>query len=405
MLKSLLALSLPLGTMAADCGMFATSFNNCEGPAGSGGGAKKNNLNCKFTAGSNKNKWTKSCTFVSDIAPLAPKPAVAAAYVGDVDPCMKYTSSSSKCTAKASQGGEAKKNNLNCKFEAGSNKNGWKKRCTFDSYIVPLAPKPADVCSVGKSSNWACTNTLGPAKQNGLDCEFHQGHNTPSQGRNGETCTHWWCSPVCTCTNGDCAVSDAVKADAMTAMSAISVNDFALFQAASNQAALANQAKVDAASEDEALAVIADITAQAEAAAAAKAKSTSDDAEAKADIAAAAKAKAEIAADAEAKAEVDAAAAAKAKADFDEAAKEKRDTEWLLPSPISPTPVSPGAEPTFHLDMYTPQCNPRECENWTCVDWCHCFESNPLVEQMFNSLAYGSTLAGMCPSDATPCEC
>ena len=62
-------------------------------------------------------------------------------------------------------------------------------------------------------------------------------------------------------------------------------------------------------------------------------------------------------------------------------------------------------EITFTLDMFTKQCNPKECENWTCVDWCHCFESNPLVEQMFNSVAYGPALAGLCPSDATPCQC
>jgi hypothetical protein len=97
--------------------------------------------------------------------------------------------------------------------------------------------------------------------------------------------------------------------------------------------------------------------------------------------------------------------AAEAKVDLDDAAKEQRDKDWLFPSPIAPTPVSPGTEVIFHKDMFTAQCNPKECENWTCVDWCHCFESNPLVEQMFNSLAYGSTLAGMCPSDATPCEC
>lgn len=83
----------------------------------------------------------------------------------------------------------------------------------------------------------------------------------------------------------------------------------------------------------------------------------------------------------------------------------ERDLEWLLPSPIPPTPVLPGTEVIFHIDMFTTQCNPKLCESWTCVDWCHCFDSNPLVEQMFNSVAYGATLAGMCPSDQDPCEC
>ena len=82
-----------------------------------------------------------------------------------------------------------------------------------------------------------------------------------------------------------------------------------------------------------------------------------------------------------------------------------RDEEWLLPSPIPPTPVSPGTEVIFHIDMFTLQCNPKLCGSWSCVDWCHCFESNPLVEQMFDSVAYGATLAGMCPPDDTQCEC
>ena len=67
--------------------------------------------------------------------------------------------------------------------------------------------------------------------------------------------------------------------------------------------------------------------------------------------------------------------------------------------------TSPLDKQTFTADMFLDGCDPKNCAQWTCVDWCHCFETNPNVELMFNSVAYGGQLATLCPSDSTPCVC
>ena len=384
MMKILLALTLPLGTMADPCNVGSGSSWACKNNPPSGS-------NCVFEAGSTANGWTKSCTSPagSSLTSITIPDGVATAGHGMAsDPCMAHKSSSSHCVAPANNGGEAKKRNLNCAWEKGSHANKWKSRCTFLSFIVPLAAKPADKCSVGKASNWACTNPLGVAQTNGLSCEFHRGHYTPTQGRNGETCTHWWCSSICQCKGDDCTASDAVKAESKAAASKLSVIDYARVledQAKSDEAAtLVNQAKLEAKSESVANTAIALLADKAEV------NKATAETEAK-------------------EASTSTSATTVAAAATPESEEAKRDKEWLLPSsPIPPTPVSPGTEVIFHIDMFADdnyQCNPKTCVDWVCIDWCHCFETNPFVEQMFNSVAYGPTLSALCPVDASPCFC
>ena len=312
---------------------------------------------------------------------------------------MAHKSSQSHCVAAANNGGEAKKKNLNCKWEQGSNANQWKSSCTFVSFIVAPGPKPADECSVGKASNWACTNPLGVAKKNGLSCDFHHGHYTPTKERNGETCTHWWCSPVCICKDGDCTASDAVKADAQAAATALTPKALATLLAeqieSDRAAALADQAKMDAASASEVQEAEAAEVAAAEKAAAATAAEDKADADADAAADAKAKADADAAAAVKAKAEADAAADAKAKADADAAAAVKAKAE-----------ADAAADAKAKADGGQAICDPLACPDWGCARWCACFDKYPHWAAFYKTNAGldSVTISGVCP-DSDVCDC
>ena len=58
----------------------------------------------------------------------------------------------------------------------------------------------------------------------------------------------------------------------------------------------------------------------------------------------------------------------------------------------------------FDSSMFVDGCNPKRCPEWDCRMWCHCFETNPNVELMFESVQYGESLARNCPEDDTACD-
>ena len=60
---------------------------------------------------------------------------------------------------------------------------------------------------------------------------------------------------------------------------------------------------------------------------------------------------------------------------------------------------------TFHIGLFPDGCSPKKCPEWDCAKWCHCFETNPNVEAMFESVQYSADLAKLCPEDDTTCQC
>ena len=72
------------------------------------------------------------------------------------------------------------------------------------------------------------------------------------------------------------------------------------------------------------------------------------------------------------------------------------------------TPAAPTFESglgTFHIGLFLDGCSPKKCPEWDCAKWCHCFETNPNVEAMFESVQYSASLAALCPEDDTTCQC
>jgi hypothetical protein len=76
---------------------------------------------------------------------------------------------------------------------------------------------------------------------------------------------------------------------------------------------------------------------------------------------------------------------------------------YLGPQPLS---AFTATSPIFHIDMFTAQCNPKTCAEWTCTDWCECFEDDNVIA-MFGSLQYEASLAALCPidDDQDTCNC
>jgi len=65
----------------------------------------------------------------------------------------------------------------------------------------------------------------------------------------------------------------------------------------------------------------------------------------------------------------------------------------------SPT-MSPTASPAV--------CDPKECNNWTCKDWCDCYTTHPEITKIFegpNPSAAEEDIREMCPSDNDECDC
>lgn len=58
----------------------------------------------------------------------------------------------------------------------------------------------------------------------------------------------------------------------------------------------------------------------------------------------------------------------------------------------------------FHIGMFSENCNPKECDEWTCDQWCACWE-NPFVPMIFDSLQYSAALSRVCPDVGPACEC
>jgi hypothetical protein len=54
------------------------------------------------------------------------------------------------------------------------------------------------------------------------------------------------------------------------------------------------------------------------------------------------------------------------------------------------------------------KCDPKECDNWTCKNWCKCFKTHPEIIELFegpNPSADEQAIRNSCPSDNDECDC
>lgn len=58
----------------------------------------------------------------------------------------------------------------------------------------------------------------------------------------------------------------------------------------------------------------------------------------------------------------------------------------------------------FHIGMFSSECNPKQCDEWSCSQWCECWQ-NPYVPAIFDSVQYGAALSQVCPAEGPACEC
>jgi hypothetical protein len=73
---------------------------------------------------------------------------------------------------------------------------------------------------------------------------------------------------------------------------------------------------------------------------------------------------------------------------------------------VAPTapPTAPATEPVFESE----KCDPKECDQWTCKNWCKCFKAHPEIIEIFegsNPSAGEQAIRNSCPSDNDECDC
>jgi hypothetical protein len=64
--------------------------------------------------------------------------------------------------------------------------------------------------------------------------------------------------------------------------------------------------------------------------------------------------------------------------------------------------------PVTGLTFKSDKCDPKECDNWTCKNWCKCFKAHPEIVELFegpNPTAGEQTIRDSCPSDNDECDC
>jgi hypothetical protein len=63
-----------------------------------------------------------------------------------------------------------------------------------------------------------------------------------------------------------------------------------------------------------------------------------------------------------------------------------------------------GSPTVFKSD----KCDPKECDNWTCKNWCKCFKAHPEIIEIFegpNPSTAEQAIRNSCPSDNDECDC
>jgi hypothetical protein len=54
------------------------------------------------------------------------------------------------------------------------------------------------------------------------------------------------------------------------------------------------------------------------------------------------------------------------------------------------------------------KCNPKECAEWSCKDWCKCFKAEPQIVEIFegpNPSQWDLAVRDLCPADNDDCDC
>lgn len=59
---------------------------------------------------------------------------------------------------------------------------------------------------------------------------------------------------------------------------------------------------------------------------------------------------------------------------------------------------------TSKPSMISSMCNPMDCPQWSCHDYCACFAEES-VRSVFSDPAYEASLLKICPEDSEPCDC
>merc|ERR1711871_460050 len=78
-----------------------------------------------------------------------------------------------------------------------------------------------------------------------------------------------------------------------------------------------------------------------------------------------------------------------------------------MPSTNPPRPPVFPPRPPVLPPMNKP-CDPQECEEWTCKDWCKCFKNHPHLVDFFegpNPSPKEQVIREKCPSDSDECDC
>jgi hypothetical protein len=70
--------------------------------------------------------------------------------------------------------------------------------------------------------------------------------------------------------------------------------------------------------------------------------------------------------------------------------------------------AKPMQGPQQGVDGPEKKCNPKECPDWTCKDWCKCFKAEPKIVEIFegpNPSQWDLAVRDLCPADSDECDC